>query len=210
MDVKSTHQSLSSLTGAALSALWVGLRFSLILIVLCGMIYPLVSTGLAQLLFPWQAGGSFIKNSSGTVIGSELIGQSFQDPKLFEGRVSSIEYDGAGSGSMNYAPSNPQLMLRTQASLEKWEMNNPEVALNKLPIDLISNSGSGLDPHITPQAAEVQIPRISSLTGIPAEKLNSLIDDATTGRELGLFGEPRVNVLKLNLALQEQLAVTKQ
>ncbi|WMT38935.1 potassium-transporting ATPase subunit KdpC [Paenibacillus sp. D2_2] len=201
--IKPNKQSLLSISS---TALWAGLRFSLVLIVLCGIIYPLVCTGLAQVLFPWQANGSLVKDSKGQVVGSELIGQSFTDPKLFQGRVSSIGYNGAGSGSSNYAPSNPLLMQRMESSLEAWKKDNPDVPVSKLPIDLITNSGSGLDPHITPQAADSQIPRVSKLTGISAEKLELLIQDATTGRDLGLFGQPRVNVLQLNMALKEQIS----
>lgn len=200
---KSGKQSWLSASG---SALWAALRFSIIFIVLCGIIYPLASTGLAQILFPWQANGSLVKDSQGDVVGSELIGQSFMDPKLFHGRISSIDYNGAGSGSSNYAPSNPKLTQRMESSLEAWKKDNPDVPLSKLPIDLITNSGSGLDPHITPQAAESQIPRISKLTGISVDKLELLVQDATSGRDLGLFGQPRVNVLRLNMELQEQIA----
>lgn len=184
---------------------WTALRFSLILIVVCGIFYPLASTGLAQLLFPSQANGSLVKNGEGNVVGSKLIGQSFTDPRLFQGRVSSIEYNAEGSGSNNYAPSNPELIKRIQASIGDWTANNSDVPVRLLPIDLITNSGSGLDPHITPKAAEVQIPRIGSLTGIREEKLRRLVKEATQGRDLGIFGEPRVNVLKLNLALQKEM-----
>lgn len=183
----------------------IALRASLVFIVLCGILYPLVTTGAAQLLMPDQANGSLIKDSDGKVVGSELIGQNFTDPKYFQGRVSSIEYNGAGSGSNNYAPSNPDLMERTKASIQDWKQNNPDVPISELPIDLITNSGSGLDPHITPQSAEVQIPRISKLTGVSEGELARLVKEHTESRDLGVFGEPRVNVLKLNLALREML-----
>lgn len=183
----------------------IALRASLVFIVLCGILYPLVTTGAAQLLMPDQANGSLIKDSEGKVVGSELIGQNFTDPKYFQGRVSSIEYNGAGSGSNNYAPSNPDLMERTKASIEDWKLNNPEVPIGELPIDLITNSGSGLDPHITPQSAEVQIPRISKLTGVSEGELIKLVKEHTEGRDIGVFGEPRVHVLKLNLALRDLL-----
>jgi K+-transporting ATPase ATPase C chain len=186
-------------------SLTIVLRISLVFIVLCGIIYPLVSTGAAQAIFPTQANGSLIKNEQGEAIGSELIGQTFNDPKYFQGRVSSIEYKAEASGSNNYAPSNPDLLKRIEASLEVWKQNNPDVPVSEVPIDLITNSGSGLDPHITPKAAQVQVPRISRLTGISADQLNKLIDEHTEGRDLGLFGDPRVNVLKLNIALREKL-----
>ena len=192
-------------THTARFSIGIALRASLVFIVLCGILYPLVTTGAAQLLMPDQANGSLIKDSEGKVVGSELIGQNFTDPKYFQGRVSSIEYNGAGSGSNNYAPSNPDLMERTKASIEAWKQNNPDVPISELPIDLITNSGSGLDPHITPKSADVQIPRISKLTEIPEEELGKLVDQHTDSRDLGIFGEPRVNVLKLNLALSELL-----
>lgn len=183
------------------SILAVAIRASIAFILLCGIIYPLVSTGLAQALFPHQANGSMIKDESGRIIGSSLIGQSFTDPAYFQGRVSSIDYKAEASGSNNFAPSNPDLLKRTQQSITAWQAANPDVPISKLPVALITNSGSGLDPHITPASAEVQIPRISKLTGLSADTLKQLIDKHTEGRDLGLFGEPRVNVLELNIEL---------
>ncbi|CAG7649293.1 potassium-transporting ATPase subunit KdpC [Paenibacillus allorhizosphaerae] len=182
-------------------SLGIVIRISLVFIVLCGIVYPLVCTGLAQVLFPGRANGSLIQNSKGEVVGSELIGQKFTDPKYFQGRVSSIDYKAEASGTNNYAPSNPDMLKRTQESIEEWKKNNPDVPVSRLPIDLITNSGSGLDPHITPASAKAQVPRISKLTGISSSQLEQLINANTEGRDLGLFGEPRVNVLKLNLAL---------
>ncbi|MFD1953633.1 potassium-transporting ATPase subunit KdpC [Paenibacillus thailandensis] len=184
----------------------VTVRLSVVFILLCGIVYPLVSTGAAQLLFPRQANGSLVKNGAGEVVGSELIGQNWTEQAYFHGRVSSIEYKAEASGSNNYAPSNPALLERTQASIEEWKRNNPDVPVDRLPLSLVTNSGSGLDPHITPASAEAQIPRISKLTGISASELQELVQANTEGRDLGLFGEPRVNVLKLNLALSEKLA----
>ncbi|MGO4370513.1 potassium-transporting ATPase subunit KdpC [Paenibacillus sp. YIM B09110] len=196
-----TEEKQNSKSG--LTIITVALRSSVVFMILCGILYPLASTGAAQLLFPAQADGSLIKNSSGEVVGSELIGQSFADPSYFQGRVSSIDYNAAGSGSNNYAPSNPALIERTQASIDAWIANNPDVPIDQLPIALITNSGSGLDPHITPQSATVQIPRISKLSGVSVSELEKLVADHTEGRDLGVFGEERVNVLKLNLALSE-------
>lgn len=188
------------------SVLWIAVRASLVFILLCGIIYPLVSTGAAQLLFPHAANGSLIKDSEGNVLGSELIGQSFTDLKYFHSRISSIDYNAAGSGSNNYAPSNPALLERMQASIEAWKQDNPDVPVSEVPIALLTNSGSGLDPHVTPQAAEVQIPRISKLTGLPSSELEEMVKANTEGRDLGLFGEPRVNVLQLNLQLEQRLS----
>ena len=191
--------------GSARVSLGIAVRTSLVFIVLCGVLYPLVTTGAAQLLMPKQAGGSLVKDQGGKVVGSELIGQNFTEPQYFHGRVSSIEYNGAGSGSNNYAPSNPDLIERTKASIEAWKENNPDVPVSEVPMDLVTNSGSGLDPHISPQAADIQIPRISKLTEITEAELKQLVEEHTEGRDLGVFGEPRVNVLKLNLALAELL-----
>ena len=185
-------------------SIWLmALRSSLLFIVVCGLAYPLAGTGLAQLIFPHQANGSLIQDSAGRTVGSELIGQTFTDPSFFQGRISSIDNNGAGSGSNNYAPSNPELLKRVKASIAQWEKENPQVPISKLPADLITNSGSGLDPHISPEAAEAQIPRISALRHISEEQLKPLVQKHIEGRDLGVFGEKRVNVLKLNLALQE-------
>ncbi|WP_151734123.1 potassium-transporting ATPase subunit KdpC [Paenibacillus tengchongensis] len=179
-------------------------RLALIFIVLCGLVYPLVSTGLAQVLMPSQAGGSLLKDSGGKVIGSELIGQQFTDAALFQSRISSIGYKAEASGSNNYGPGNPDMLQRTADAVKEWQAANPQVPLSGLPVDLVTNSGSGLDPHISPEGAMVQVPRVSSLTGIPAAELEALVNEYTEGRDLGIFGEKRVNVLKLNLALMER------
>ncbi|GGH24356.1 potassium-transporting ATPase subunit KdpC [Paenibacillus segetis] len=178
-------------------------RLCIVFIVICGMIYPLTSTAIAQVIMPSQANGSLLKNDAGVVVGSELIGQNFSDPALFHGRVSSIEYKAEASGSNNYGPSNLDMLQRTKDFITQWQVDNPDVPLNELPIDLVTNSGSGLDPHISPDSAIVQIPRISNLTGIPASQLEELVNQHTEGRDLGLFGEKRVNVLKLNMDLQK-------
>ncbi|MFC0334414.1 potassium-transporting ATPase subunit KdpC [Paenibacillus sepulcri] len=185
------------------SVFGIALRAGVLFIVLCGIAYPLVSTGLAQLLFPSQANGSLLKDKGGNVVGSELIGQNFTNLSYFQGRVSSIEYKAEASGTNNYAPSNPDLLARTKASIEQWQKDNPDVPLAQLPLALVTNSGSGLDPDITPQSALVQIPRISKLTGISAQELEALVDEHTQNRDLGVFGDKRINVLKLNLALSE-------
>ncbi|CAM4002954.1 potassium-transporting ATPase subunit KdpC [Paenibacillus alkaliterrae] len=192
-------------SGNGFSILSVAIRISIVFMIICGILYPLASTGAAQLLFPHQANGSLLKDSSSEVTGSELIGQSFTDPGFFQGRVSSIDHNAAGSGSNNFAPSNPALIERTKASIEEWKANNPEVPVDQVPIALITNSGSGLDPHITPKSASVQIPRISKVTGLSQAELETLVKEHIEGRDLGLFGEERVNVLKLNLALSAKL-----
>ncbi|EJV55400.1 potassium-transporting ATPase C chain [Bacillus mycoides] len=179
------------------------IRITFTFLVLCGLVYPLIVTGIAQAVMKDNADGSLIYNDKDEVIGSKLIGQNFTDPRYFHGRVSSIEYKAEASGSNNYAPSNPDLEKRVEKSITDWKEKNPTVPVTEVPIDLVTNSGSGLDPDISPKAASVQVDRISKLTNIPKEKLDQLIKDQTEGAALGLFGEDRVNVLKLNLELQK-------
>jgi len=179
------------------------LRLSLVLLLICGIAYPLAMTGIAQIAMPAKASGSLITDASGKVVGSELIGQTFSDPKYFWGRVSSIDNNAAGSGSNNYAPSNPALIERTQTDIASFLKANPAVNQEDIPADLLTNSGSGLDPHISPQAALIQVERIAGKRNLEPAKLRNLIEDMTEGRSMGVFGEPRVNVLKLNLALDQ-------
>ncbi|MBO1626316.1 K(+)-transporting ATPase subunit C [Bacillus cereus] len=179
------------------------IRVTFTFLVLCGLLYPLLVTGIAQAVMKDNADGSLIYNEKNEVIGSKLIGQNFTDPRYFHGRVSSIEYKAEASGSNNYAPSNPDLVKRVEKSVADWKEKNGAVPVTEVPMDLVTNSGSGLDPDISPEAAYVQVDRISKLTNIPKEKLNQLIKDQTEGAALGLFGEDRVNVLKLNLELQK-------
>lgn len=179
------------------------LRFSVVVMIICGLIYPLVSTVIAQAFMPYKANGSMIEDSEGNIVGSEWIGQKVTDPNYFQGRISSVEYNGTGSGSNNYAPSNPDLKKRVQESIIQWGKQNPTVPVSEVPADLLTNSGSGIDPHISPEGAYVQIDRISERGGISKSVLKKLVKEHTKGRELGLFGQERVNVLKLNLALKE-------
>jgi len=180
-------------------------RITFTFLVLCGLVYPLIVTGIAQAVMKDNADGSLIYNDKNEVIGSKLIGQNFTDLRYFHGRVSSIEYKAEASGSNNYAPSNPDLEKRVEKSIEEWKKQNRAVLVTEVPIDLVTNSGSGLDPDISPKAASVQVERISKITKIPKETLGQLIKDQTEGAALGLFGENRVNVLKLNLELQKLL-----
>ncbi|MED0965542.1 K(+)-transporting ATPase subunit C [Bacillus paramycoides] len=179
------------------------IRITFTFLVLCGLVYPLIVTGIAQAVMKDNADGSLIYNDKNEVVGSKLIGQNFTDPRYFHGRVSSIEYKAEASGSNNYAPSDQDLAKRVEKSIADWKVQNPSVPVTEVPIDLVTNSGSGLDPDISPQAAYVQVDRISKLTNIPKEKLEQLIKNQTEGATLGLFGEDRVNVLKLNLELQK-------
>ncbi|MDG2800297.1 K(+)-transporting ATPase subunit C, partial [Vibrio parahaemolyticus] len=135
------------------------IRITFTFLVLCGLVYPLIVTGIAQAVMKDNADGSLIYNDKNEVIGSTLIGQNFTDPRYFHGRVSSIEYKAEASGSNNYAPSNPDLEKRVEKSIEEWKKQNPSVPVTEVPIDLVTNSGSGLDPDISPKAASVQVER---------------------------------------------------
>ena len=172
--------------------------------VLLGLIYPLVVTGLAQVIFHDKANGQLIKRSDGTVIGSRLIGQPFVSPGYFHSRPSAAGvagYDATASGGSNLGPTNQKLIDRVKADLERLQAENPN---QRVPIDLVTTSASGLDPHITPAAAEFQLPRVARERGIPLDQLRRLVAAHTEGRQFGFLGEPRINVLLLNLALDEQ------
>lgn len=173
---------------------------------ICGLLYPLAVTGIASILLPQQADGSLIYGENGEVIGSKLIGQSFTDERLFHGRISSINYDASSSGTNNYAPTNAEMIERTKLSIAEWQQENPNQSLQDLPIDLITNSGSGLDPHITPEAARAQITRISTNTSISKQELLELIESQTEKKDWGLFGEQKVNVLQLNIELMKLIS----
>ncbi|MDQ0418160.1 K+-transporting ATPase ATPase C chain [Croceifilum oryzae] len=180
-----------------------GIRLAVVMIVVLGLGYPLAMTGISQLIFPHQANGSMVYNDQKQAIGSELIGQSFEGPQYFHGRISSIKYDGAASGTPNYAPSNEEMIKRTKEEADKWLAQNPGKSVGDVPLDLITNSGSGLDPHISPEAARFQIPAVAKATGLSNQQLEDLLKKHVEGRALGVFGEPRVNVFKLNLDLHK-------
>ncbi|MGZ9163803.1 MAG: potassium-transporting ATPase subunit KdpC [Anaerolineales bacterium] len=181
----------------------------LIFTVITGIIYPLAVTGIAQVVFPHQANGSLIMAEGGKAVGSELIGQQFDDPKYFWGRISAtgtFAYNAfnaenltASSGS-NYGPLNPALMDMVQARIDALKAADPDNTA-PIPVDLVTASGSGLDPHVSVAAALYQIHRIAQARGLSDEVVKALVDQYTEGRQFGFLGEPRVNVLKLNLAL---------
>jgi len=171
----------------------------LIFTVLTGVIYPLAVTGIAQVLFPSQANGSLI-TVNGKAVGSELIGQQFDEPKYFWGRLSAAGYNAAASSGSNYGPMNPDLLKTVQARIDALKAADPTNTL-PIPVDLVTASGSGLDPHISVAAALYQVGRVASARGLSEAEVQSLMEQYTEGRQFGIFGEPRVNALKLNLAL---------
>jgi K+-transporting ATPase ATPase C chain len=176
-----------------------------------GLAYPLAITGIAGLVFPYQSSGSLLERD-GKVIGSALIGQDFTSDRFFRGRTSATTaadpndasktvpapYNAANSAGSNLGPTNKALIERVQGDLEKLKQENPGTAV---PIDLVTTTGSGLDPHISPEAALFQVPRVAKARNIPEDRVRKLVNERIEGRVLGIFGEPRVNVLELNLAL---------
>jgi K+-transporting ATPase ATPase C chain len=191
------------------------IRPALVLIIaltlITGLIYPLALTGIAGVIFPYQAQGSLIEKD-GAVVGSELIGQVFADEKYFHGRPSATNtpdpndptknvdapYNTANSGGSNLGPTNKALIDRVKSDVDKLKAENPSAPV---PQDLVTTSGSGLDPHISPEAAFFQVPRIAKARSITEDRLRQLVADHVQGRLFGLLGESRVNVLKLNIAL---------
>ncbi|WP_291570967.1 K(+)-transporting ATPase subunit C [Clostridium sp. UBA4548] len=189
---------------------------SIILFIICGIGYPLVMTGLSQVVFPKQANGSIAK-INGNPVGSEVLGQNFSDEKFFKGRPSAVNYNtytaedtkpdkngktayaGVASGSENLAPSNPALAERVQKDIDEFLKANPNIKKEDIPTDLLTASGSGLDPHISIKAAQIQVPAIAKASGISEAELNVIIDKSTEDRQVRIFGEPRVNVVKANM-----------
>lgn len=185
--------------------MWQPFRTSLMVLVsltvLTGIVYPLLVTAVAQVVFPFRANGSMMTDGS-SVVGSELVGQPFSRPEYFWGRLSAtipISYNAASSTGSNYGPLHPDLAKNAAARLDSLRQYDP--GIGPVPVDLVTSSASGLDPHISPAAAAVQVNRVAAVRKMPIEQVQTLVQQCTEPRQFGVLGEPRVNVPKLNLAL---------
>lgn len=211
------------------NAFFHGLRQSLvvalILLLLCGFVFPVLLTGISALIFPSQANGSLVY-ADGQAVGAANVGQDFTEPYFMKGRPSAYNYNtyyedeqgnqyyndgsafaGLSSGSNNYAPSNPALTERVEADIEAFLEANPDVKREDIPADLMTASGSGLDPHITPASARIQIPALAAASGLSEEELEQIVADNTEGKLLGIFGEETVNVLGVNLDIAKAMGL---
>lgn len=196
---------------------------TVVLMLICGLLFPCLLTGLSSVIFPHQAGGSLI-TVNGTAVGAEHVGQEFTQDCYMWSRPSAYHYNvytesedgrkyyndgtefgGLASGSNNYAPSNPALVERVEADMEAFLAKNPDVEREDIPTDLLTASGSGLDPHISPASAQIQLPRIAQASGLSEESLQEIVNRNTTGKLLGVFGEETVNVLKVNIEIAQAM-----
>lgn len=196
-----------------------------VLMLICGFLFPCLLTGLSALIFPRQAEGSLV-SVNGQNVGAEYVGQEFTEDYYLWSRPSAYHYNvytegkdgnryysdgtefsGPGSGSANYAATNPALTERVEADIEKFLEKNPDVKREDIPTDLLTASGSGLDPHISPEAAAVQVPRIAEASGLTEEKVNDIIAENTQRKVLGILGEETVNVLKVNIGIAQNMGI---
>ncbi|HSZ83715.1 MAG TPA: potassium-transporting ATPase subunit KdpC [Polyangia bacterium] len=183
----------------------IALRTTLVTLVLTGLIYPLAMTGAAQALFPARANGSLVRDEHGAVVGSELIGQVFVNPAYLQGRPSAAGngYDATASSGSNLGPTSQKLRDRVAGDVARLHKENPDAPLS-VPADLVTTSASGLDPELSPAAALWQVQRIARARQLDPERVRAVVESRVQGRDLGVFGEPRVNVLAVNLALDQQ------
>ena len=196
---------------------------TVVLMLICGLLFPCLLTGLSSVIFPHQAGGSLI-SVKGMAVGAEHVGQEFTQDCYMWSRPSAYHYNvytesedgrkyyndgtefgGLASGSNNYAPSNPALVERVEADMEAFLEKNPEIKREDIPTDLLTASGSGMDPHISPAAAQIQLPRIAQASGLSEESLQEIVKRNTAGKLLGVFGEETVNVLKVNIEIAQAM-----
>lgn len=196
---------------------------TVVLMLICGLLFPCLLTGLSSVIFPHQAGGSLI-TVNGMAVGAEHVGQEFTQDCYMWSRPSAYHYNvytesedgrkyyndgtefgGLASGSNNYAPSNPALVERVEADMEAFLEKNPEIKHEDIPTDLLTASGSGLDPHISPASAQIQLPRIAQASGLSEESLQEIVKRNTAGKLLGVFGEETVNVLKVNIEIAQAM-----
>ena len=198
---------------------------TLLLLLLCGFVFPVLLSGISAVIFPSQANGSLVY-ADGQAVGAANVGQDFTEPYFMKGRPSAYHYNtyyedeqgnqyyndgsefaGLSSGSNNYAPSNPALAERVEADIEAFLEANPDVKREDIPADLMTASGSGLDPHITPESARIQIPALAAASGLSEEQLEQIVADHTEGKLLGIFGEETVNVLGVNLDIAKAMGL---
>ncbi len=189
---------------------WIAIKITVVMIVITGIAYPLLVTGLSTVLFHHQATGSLIP-ANGKIVGSELIGQRFTRPEYFHGRPSAAGndgYDGLSSTGSNLGPTNQKLIDRVKDDVKKVRAENPTYS-GPIPADLVTQSGSGLDPDISPASADLQIARVAAARGVSTDAVRQIVASYTQGRQFGFLGEPRVNVLLLNRALDQAAPVKK-
>jgi potassium-transporting ATPase KdpC subunit len=195
-----------------MKTLVIALRATLVTLVVTGLAYPLVVTGLAQVLFPGKANGSLISDDQDKVVGSELIGQAFTNPGYFQPRPSAAGdkgFDATASGGSNFGATSAKLRDRVNQDAARLEKENPD-APGPIPVELVTTSASGLDPHLSPEAALWQVPRVAKARKVARDRVRTVVLDHVEGRDLGFLGEPRVNVLRLNLALDRQFGKQEQ